>query len=491
MTVVFRLRAEHRSGSRWARWVGIVMLFTLVASSALAAADNRPPRDADDYAAMISSKILCSAVFVSGRNLDEAVANSIVSERALRVLNEGSATVDRKEPGVTVSIDGFQARSRYYGDIGCVNLPPGFDDVFFAPPEIETRLPAADRQAWPDGDGPPSGAPAGTSLADVFRQAANDAFGDPEAKTAALVLLHRGRIVAERYAPGFDKESQLESWSMGKSLTAALIGVLIQDGHFELDDPAPIDLWQRDDDDPRRDIRIADLLQMSSGLACTSARDPEYRWRHVLPDHSHIYAAAIDVFDFAIRRPPEFPPGTVGRYRNCDPLALGHVIRSTVEANGSAYLEWPQRRMFDRIGVRRQVLEPDPFGNLILTGYDYGTARNWARLGLLFLRDGVWNGERILPEGFVKFVSTPAPGWEDQNYGGQFWIVNQGPDAERLVDRWNLPAEAYYMAGAGLQRVFIAPSLDLVVVRLGHRAGAEQAAAPLNTALGRLSEALD
>ncbi len=467
--------------------VAWLLLAALPASADLSV--SPPPRSADDYSAMISSKILCSAVFVSGRDLDEALAHSI-DRQSRDVLKSATVTVDRDLPGVVVAFARFRATSRFYGDHGCVNLTPGYDDVFFRPQKIATALPDAAQQRWPNGDATAVAPAHPAALRRAAERAAALVFAEPDAHTAAFLVVHRGAIVAERYGAGFDRHSQLESWSMGKSLTAALVGVLIQQGHFALDDPAPVPLWRESGDDPRRAIRVADLLQMSSGLHCSFRTDPPHMRTQVLPDHSHIYAAAVDVFDFAIRRPLEHAPGTVGRYRNCDPLALGYIVRRTVEDLGRDYLGWPQQALFDRIGIRRQVLEPDPHGNLLLTGYDYGTARNWARLALLFAQDGVWDGERILPAGFADFVASPAPGWEPQNYGGLFWLVNEGPDAERLTDRWNLPKDTYYMAGAGLQRVFIVPSLELIVVRLGHRSGAAAGADALNEALRQLARAL-
>ena len=136
--------------------------------------------------------------------------------------------------------------------------------------------------------------------------------------------------------------------------------------------------------------------------------------------------ARLTRFKYAITSPVEFAPDTVGRYRNSDPMTLGFLVRQHVEKKGEVYLTYPQRALFDKIGIRRQVLEPDPWGNFLLSGYDYGTARNWARLGLLYLRDGVWNGQRLLPEGFTKFVSTPAPAWRRPEYGGQFWVNGVG-----------------------------------------------------------------
>jgi CubicO group peptidase (beta-lactamase class C family) len=156
----------------------------------------------------------------------------------------------------------------------------------------------------------------------------------------------------------------------------------------------------------------------------------------------------------------------VGRYRNSDPLVLLAIVRRIVESQGDDFLTWPQRALFDRIGIRRQVLETDVHGNFILTGHDYGTARNWARLGLLYLWEGVWLGERLLSADFVRFVATPAPAWEEPVYGGLFWLNRTG--------RAPIPADAFWMGGDGDQRVTIVPSLDLVVVRLGHVAGGSE-----------------
>jgi CubicO group peptidase (beta-lactamase class C family) len=158
------------------------------------------------------------------------------------------------------------------------------------------------------------------------------------------------------------------------------------------------------------------------------------------------------------------PPNTVGRYRNSDPWLLGSIVRRTVENLGKEYLTWPQRELFDKIGIRRFVMETDPYGNFILTGYNYGTARHWARLGLLYLNGGMWNGERLLPQEFVKFVATRAPAWREAVYGGLFWVNDGGT-------MYTMPADTYYANGAGYQRTFIIPSRDLVIVIMSHRAG--------------------
>jgi CubicO group peptidase (beta-lactamase class C family) len=221
---------------------------------------------------------------------------------------------------------------------------------------------------------------------------------------------------------------------------------------------------------------------MSSGLRFIATQDPDYTPDKGYPDHFYIYTGAVNAFEYSVNVPLQFPPNTEGRYRNSDPLTIGKLIKQAVTSRGEEYLTWPQRALFDRIGIRRQVLETDPYGNFLLTGYDYGTPRNWARLGMLYLQDGVWQGTRLLPEGWSKFVSTPAPAWKEPRYGGLFWINGTG--------QWNLPKDAYFMAGAGGQWTFIVPSHDLVVVRMGHYRGAGAGQRALNAAFTELLHAI-
>ena len=221
---------------------------------------------------------------------------------------------------------------------------------------------------------------------------------------------------------------------------------------------------------------------MSSGLHFIAPHDPDYTPDKGYPDHMYIYTGAIDAFAHSYEKPLQFPPNTEGRYRNSDPLTLGYIIKETVAARGEEYLTFPQRALFDRIGIRKMVLETDPHGNFLLTGYDYGTARNWARLGLLYLQDGVWEGERILPEGWTEFVSTPAPAWDETVYGGLFWLNRTG--------QWNLPPDAIFMSGGGGQRTFVVPLLDLVIVRLGHFRGNRPGMQTLDAALEMIIAAI-
>jgi CubicO group peptidase (beta-lactamase class C family) len=302
--------------------------------------------------------------------------------------------------------------------------------------------------------------------------------------TAAFVVTWRGRLIGERYARGITPQTPLESWSMGKSVTATLMGILLAQGAYSLWQPAPIPEWQGQGD-PRAKIRIADLLQMSSGLRIKAPQDPDYDPAGSYPDHLYLYTGTINSFHYAATRPLQWPPGTVGRYHNTDPVLINYLVRLAVEKRGEEYLSFPQRALFDKIGIRTMVIETDPFGDLLTHGYDFMSARDWARLGNLYLQDGVWNGERILPEGYAKFVATPAPAWEADKrpvYGGLFWINRDGT--------FPVPKDAYYMSGAGGQTTLIIPSHDLVVVRMGYYKGSTFGFEGLKKALALLMEAV-
>ncbi|MCA9739716.1 MAG: serine hydrolase, partial [Gemmatimonadetes bacterium] len=277
-----------------------------------------------------------------------------------------------------------------------------------------------------------------------------------------------------------------ESWSMGKSLTGSLIGVLIQRGVYDLWQPAPIPEWQERADDPRQQIRIGDIMRMSSGLRIRAPQDPDFDPTLGYPDHLYLYTGTVDSYHWAATRPQQWPPNTVGRYRNTDPVLGNYLVRLGVESLGEDYHAFPQRALFDKIGIRDMIMETDPYGNFLTQGYEFGAARDWARLGNLYLQDGVWNGERILPEGYAEYAGTLAPAWVADRrlqYGGAFFWVNGNGS-------FPVPETAYYMAGAGGQNTIIIPTHDLVVVRLGKYKGARVGGDALDRALELLMEAV-
>ena len=446
-----------------------------------------PPGDPLENHTAGFAKIMCSAVYMTGLSPEFAAENvgyftSPYRERA----KVGKPVIDRVNQAVHITLpNGVTRTAKYLGNQGCVTLPVGKTSVNFTPLAVKSALPDASTQPWPMGNVLPT-QPLPKEIDETkLRQAVNAAFETADSLTAAFVVTWRGRLIAERYGQGLNEHTPLEGWSMGKSLTATLMGILIKQGVYDLWQSAPVPEWQSAND-PRAKIRIADILHMSSGLRIKAPQDPDYDPAGTYSDHLYLYTGGVDSYHYAATRPQQqWPPNTIGRYRNSDPVLISYLVRLGVEKRGEEYLSFPQRALFDKLGIRTMVIETDPFGNLLGQGYEVGSGRDWARLGNLYLQDGVWNGERILPEGYAKFVSTVAPAWEADKrpiYGAFFWINGDGG--------FPVPREAYYMAGSGTQITLIIPSHDLVVVRLGHYRGGGPGFQSLERALALLMEAI-
>jgi CubicO group peptidase (beta-lactamase class C family) len=437
-----------------------------------------------EFSLALNAKILCSGIWVQGRDPEVHAAADLERFDHFGWADDFSYVVDPARKRVTMSAPGAPDRvAQYNGDQGCAILPRGEEDVFFEPVEVGAAWPHAAWELWPVGERlpdeplPPEVDPERLDEA-LDWGIANHEHGQ---NTRALVVVYRGRIIGERYAVGIPRDMPHLSWSQGKSITAALIGVLVQQGELTLDQPAPIEAWSMPDD-PRRQITIADLLHMSSGLDFNNYGLGNPNSLTTANHHFRIYFDGINVFEHAVSRPSAVPPNTRWRYLNSDPLTLGRIVRETVEGRGESYHAFPWTALFDRIGIKNAVLETDAWGNFILTGFDYMSARDWARFGLLHLQDGVWQGDRILPEGWVDFVRTPAPANEDRDYGGLFWL-NAGGSLDRV------PPDAYWPAGFMGQNTVIIPSRDMVVVRLGPSPGDFNPY--LNRLLGEILDAVE
>ncbi len=447
-----------------------------------------PPGDPVVHSTAGFAKILCSNVFLSGLDPDFAAEHT----GFFTALGEhrGAVTdrvVDYENQRVHLTLaDGTVRSAKLHGDQGCLALPIGEEEPYYETVEVESTLPDAETTPWPLGDLLPDDPfPADVDM-DKVAQAVDAAFAPPEALTAAFVVTHRGRLLAERYREGIDHTTPLESWSMNKSLTGTLMGILIQKGVYDLWQSAPVPEWQSEGD-PRQAIRIGDIMRMSSGLRCRNLGDPGDDPSIGYPDHLYLYTGTVNSFEWAAGKDQQWEPDTVGRYRNCDPVLTNYLVRLGVEGTlGENYHQFPQRHLFDKLGIRNFYAMTDPYGNFLLQGYGFGSGRDWARLGNLYLTDGVVNGERILPEGYVEYASTLAPAWEADGrhvYGGAFFWVNANGG-------YPVPRSAFRMAGAGGQSTIIIPTHDMVVVRLGHYSGSGPGGQALDEALRLLMEAV-
>lgn len=444
----------------------------------------KPPGDELEHTAAGFAKVLCSAIFITGRDLRTSAAEDGYFVSSMEERRQVTDTVvDRATQTVKVKLpNGVWRSARRFGDQGCVTLPRGKDSVEFRPERVVSRLNPT-KTPWPMGDIVAKEPLPKEIDAAKLAAAVDSAFSPAEGLTAAFVVVYQGKIIAERYQQGLDYTTRLPGWSMGKSVTASMMGRLLNEKVYDLWQPAPIAEWQKGGDgDIRKTIRIADIFRMSSGLRFIAPQDPGFDRKNGYPDHLYVYTGAIDGQQYAITRPPQWPPNTVGRYRNTDPLTLAYLVRQAAIAKHEDPLQFPQKLLFDKIGVSRMTLETDPYGHFLGQGYELAPARDWARLGMLYLQDGVWNGERLLPAGFVDFVRTPAPAWDQPRYGGMFWL--------NRVRSFPVPEDAFYMSGVGGQSTIIIPTHDLVVVRLGHYKGAGVGGRALNRSLALLMEAI-
>jgi CubicO group peptidase (beta-lactamase class C family) len=427
-----------------------------------------PPGDALSHHTAGFATTLCAAVFITGLDPKDAAANVGFFTGPVEFRSEVKDTViDRANQTVRLTLkNGVTRVAKRYGSQGCIALPIGKDSVFFKPSIVTAKLPPAATTPWPMGDVLTKAPwPTGVDSA-MVAQAMTEAFGGPDAMTLGLVVTYKGRIIGERYAPGIGIHTPLESWSMGKSVTGTLIGRLIQMGVYKLDQSAPIPEWQKAGD-PRQEIRIMDIMRMSSGIRIHAPQDPDFNPKDGYPDHLYLYTGAANSYQWAATRPQQWKPNTVGRYRNTDPVLASYLVRLGAEKLKMDYHSFPTRALFEKLGMRDVTIYTDPWGNFLGQGYEVISARDWARLGNLYLQDGVVAGERLLPEGYVNYVKTLAPAWVADGrllYGGGFMWVN-GDGAEPL------PKDAFAMLGAGGQSAWMVPSHGLVIVRIGKYRG--------------------
>jgi hypothetical protein len=403
-----------------------------------------------------AAKNVCSTVFVSGRTLEDALDDL----RAYRSapLDLVRVAVERDRQTATATLLGLARREAVHREgLGCA-LAIGTSAQALrssAPPAGVPPRPAA---PWPEGDADEA-PPPGAALARVLDAAFAEDPGAPPKRTRAVVVARAGTIVAERYAPGFARDTPLPGWSMAKSAAAMLAGVLVAEGKLAPELPVRLAAW-RAPDDPRAAITLAQLLHMSSGLAF------DERYANPLSDVVRMLADTGDAAGFAAARPLAHPPGAHYAYASGTTNVLMLAMRERI-ADDRAYLAFPRRALFDRIGMHSALVEVDAAGTFVASSLMFATARDWARLGLLALRDGTWNGARVLPADWVRMMTTPAPAAPEGEYAAHWWLKlrpNRGADARAR----RLPPDAFHAAGHGGQFVTVVPSRDAIVVRLGH-----------------------
>jgi CubicO group peptidase (beta-lactamase class C family) len=294
-------------------------------------------------------------------------------------------------------------------------------------------------------------------------------FADREAmgETRALLVLRDGKPIYERYAPGYGPDSKLISWSMAKSITAAMIGFLVADGRLALDAPAPVAAWQRPGD-PRGDITLRHLLHMSAGLEHVEEVDPAWAGDTVAMLFGN---GARDMAAFAEAKPPVARPGEIYNY-SATSVILSDIIADTLAPGGNAtarrtaVLDYLRGRLIEPTGMTSLTPEFDAAGTMIGGSIMHATARDYAKFGELLRSGGVANGQRLLPQSWIAFMRSPAP--TDAGYGGHIWLNRPRP-AGAGVALWpgRGPNDLFACIGHQGQYIVVSPSQRLTVVRLG------------------------
>lgn len=426
-----------------------------------------PPRTPLHDAAMRAGHhalYLCSGHFVTGLDEDVMRRDAMLDSTERETWpTELRASVDSERKFVQVHYaDGLPPRvAAWRPHIGCAQLPIGASlDAIQHLPRLpgSGEAPSLDTEDWPLGD---ANALIGANqeahaLADVVEAAFDsNVYGGV---TWGIVIANKDGILAESYDRGYDLHSLQRTHSAAKSLAATLVGVAVQQGLVSTDDPAGFPEWAAPGD-PRATIRMDDFLRMSSGLYTEGGRNPQ----------QEVYLAGKSIDDSSLRLSVNSPPGARYVYAGTDTNLAIRMLRERM--TDEEYLKFPFEQLLWKLGMTRTHPETDWRGNYLMSGQMYASARDLLRMGLLYLNDGVWQGERLLPEGWVEYVSTtrdaqPRGSWADKNcadcqgraYGAQFFLPAKG---------FGLPDDAFMVSGGRGQYVLIIPSMDMVVVRRG------------------------
>lgn len=401
---------------------------------------------------------MCAGLFVSHLDQD-LVLNRFIAPKVQPLPLLWNVKVDTENKTVTVSDRVFGAHyaasSIYRDNIGCTLLAE--QDVAGTLNILAQKVEPVPADPLPEGEWPygrggvTADLPAGVDMA-AIHSAVDGAFIENRTgprNTTSMLVIYKGKLIAEKYALGVTADTPVIGWSMTKTITGMLIGLLEQKGLLDLDQPAPIDTWVGTDREP---ITTRQLLHMASGLKFNEG----YLG---LSDVSAMLYRKADMARYAISRPLAAPPGSVFNYATGNTLILSQIIQNAAGGSMQQAYGFYQRELFHKLDVRSAFIEFDAHGTFVGGAYGYMTPRDWARLGLFYLDRGKWHGEQVLSPEWVDFAFTPSPA--ANFYGAQLWINTGGNDWPQL------PENIYHFSGHQGQEILMMPDRDLVVVRTG------------------------
>ena len=399
-----------------------------------------------DLISGFSSKSVASGHFIDNRS----VALIEKTDNDIDMIDLATNEINDNEKFATASVYGLKKRKAIYREgLGATLINDDFD--VSKPYHVPKRTMEKNNVPFPYGNIEPEKYIFDNINYQKLNTAVENAFdkeGEKKKRTRSILIIYKDKIIAEKYDTGFTKNSKILGWSMTKSITATYFGILQKQGKFDINKPAPIAQWQND---ARKNITTNDLLHMNSGLAW----EEDYA---TISDATKMLFQAEDMTKSQIDKKQIGQPNNTWNYSSGTTNLLSGILRNQFKTH-QEYLDFWYASLIDKIGMHSMIVESDMSGNFIGSSYGWATTRDWSKFGLLYLHNGNWNGEQIFEESWAKYVSTPTNSSKGQ-YGAHFWL-NDGvryPDA---------PKDMYSANGFQGQRIFIFPSNDLVVVRMG------------------------
>ena len=399
-----------------------------------------------DLISGFSAKSMASGHFIDNRS-QETIEKG---DNDIDMIDLAKNKIDDGEKFAVASVYGLKERKAIYRKgLGVTLINDNFD--VSKPYLVPKRTKLNNNLPFPYGNNEPKDSVFSNVDYTKLNAAVANAFdtkGQIKKRTRSLLVIYKDKIIAEKYDTGFDKNSKLLGWSMTKSITSAMFGILQKEGKYDIDKPAPIAEWKNDE---RKIITTNDLLHMNSGLEWEEQYDK-------ICDATQMLFQAEDMSRVQLEKPAAFKPNTHWNYSSGTTNLLSGILRKQFKTH-QEYLDFWYSALIDKIGMNSMVIETDMTGNYVGSSYGWATTRDWSKFGLLYLHRGNWNGEQIFNENWVKYTATPT-NTSNGRYGGHFWL-NAGGHFH------DVPRDMYYCSGFQGQMVAIIPSLDLVIVRMG------------------------
>ena len=400
-----------------------------------------------DIVSGFSAKSVASHLFIAKRSQKQTEAE----DNDVKSIRLAKNKIHLKEKSVTSSALGLKKRKAVYKEgLGVILLPHGKENEAITIPTPNRNFKLSEKP-FPYGDAKQKDTVFGNIDYKKLEKTVLNAFdkkGESKKRTRAVLVIYKDQIIAEHYKNGFDKNSVLLGWSMTKSITSAVIGLLEKQGKVRLNQTHLFKEWEKDN---RKNISLKNLLNMNSGLAWDESYDK-------ISDVTKMLFLAEDMPSVQLHKKLVGKPNESWNYSSGTTNLLSAFIKKQFKTE-QEYLDFWYRELIDKIGMHSMIIEPDFKGNLVGSSYGWATARDWAKFGLLYLHNGNWNGEQILNKSWVDFTKEPT-NTSNGRYGGHFWLNAGGiyPD---------VPRDLFSCNGYQGQRVFIIPSKNLVVVKFG------------------------